>query len=148
MVPQNCSVSHILQNIFLCVQQEQRHSCRFGTTWGWVNDDRNFIFGWTIPLSLIIALDQRQMVWLLAFCYLVARVLWVVTKALQEAGCVTRLKCSECFLGSCFVVAKELWEVAKAMLAAGCCYKIVRSSEQLLGCCCAVAKVSCLLCGF
>ncbi len=27
---------------------EQRHSYRFGTTWGWVNDDRIFIFGWTI----------------------------------------------------------------------------------------------------
>ncbi len=30
---------------------EQRTSFRFGTTWGWVNDDRIFIFGWTIPLS-------------------------------------------------------------------------------------------------
>ncbi len=30
---------------------EQRNSYRFGTTWGWVNDDRIFIFGWTIPLS-------------------------------------------------------------------------------------------------
>ncbi len=30
---------------------EQTHSYRFGTTWGWVNDDRIFIFGWTIPLS-------------------------------------------------------------------------------------------------
>ncbi len=30
---------------------EQRHSYRFGTTWGWVNDDRIFIFGWTSPLS-------------------------------------------------------------------------------------------------
>ncbi len=29
---------------------EQRHSYSFGTTWGWVNDDRIFIFGWTIPL--------------------------------------------------------------------------------------------------
>ncbi len=29
---------------------EQRHSYRSGTTWGWVNDDRIFIFGWTIPL--------------------------------------------------------------------------------------------------
>ncbi len=29
---------------------EQRHSYRFGTTQGWVNDDRIFIFGWTIPL--------------------------------------------------------------------------------------------------
>ncbi len=31
---------------------EQRHSYRFETTWGWVNDDRIFIFGWTIPLSV------------------------------------------------------------------------------------------------
>ncbi len=30
---------------------EQRHSYRFGTTWGWVNDDSIFIFGWTIPLT-------------------------------------------------------------------------------------------------
>ncbi len=29
---------------------EQRRSYRFGTTWGSVNDDRIFIFGWTIPL--------------------------------------------------------------------------------------------------
>ncbi len=32
---------------------EQRHSYRFGTTWGWVNDDRIFIFGWTIPLMVL-----------------------------------------------------------------------------------------------
>ncbi len=32
---------------------EQRHSYRFGTTWGWVNDDRIFIFGWTIPLRSV-----------------------------------------------------------------------------------------------
>ncbi len=30
---------------------EQRNSYRFGNTWGLVNDDRIFIFGWTIPLS-------------------------------------------------------------------------------------------------
>ncbi len=30
---------------------KQRHSYRFGTTWGWVNDDRIFSFGWTIPLK-------------------------------------------------------------------------------------------------
>ncbi len=30
---------------------EQRHSYRFGTTWGRVNDGRIFIFGWTIPLN-------------------------------------------------------------------------------------------------
>ncbi len=32
---------------------EQRNSYRFGTTWGWVNDDRIFIFGWTIPLRTV-----------------------------------------------------------------------------------------------
>ncbi len=36
--------------LHLC-SAEQRHSYRFGTTWGWVNDDRIFIFGWTVPLS-------------------------------------------------------------------------------------------------
>ncbi len=28
-----------------------KKTAQFGTTWGWVNDDRFFIFGWTIPLS-------------------------------------------------------------------------------------------------
>ncbi len=32
---------------------EQRNSYRFGPTWGWVNDDRIFIFGWTIPLAFL-----------------------------------------------------------------------------------------------
>jgi len=31
---------------------EERNSYRFATTWGWVNDDRIFIFGWSIPLSI------------------------------------------------------------------------------------------------
>ncbi len=30
---------------------EERNSYRFGTTWGWVNDDYLFIFGLTIPLN-------------------------------------------------------------------------------------------------
>ncbi len=47
LVPQNCSVSHILQNISLCVQQNKD----IHTGLGWVND-RIIIFGWTIPLSL------------------------------------------------------------------------------------------------
>ncbi len=38
---------------------EQRNSNRFGTTWGWVNDDRIFIFGWTIPLSIFIAIAKN-----------------------------------------------------------------------------------------
>ncbi len=43
MVRQNFSVP-------LCLA-EQRHSYRFGTTWGWVNDDLIFIFGWIISLT-------------------------------------------------------------------------------------------------
>ncbi len=38
---------------FLC-STEERNSCRFGTTWGWVNDDRIFIFGWTVPLKPLV----------------------------------------------------------------------------------------------
>ncbi len=30
---------------------EQRHSYRVGTTGGWVNDDRIYIFGWTNPFK-------------------------------------------------------------------------------------------------
>jgi len=39
---------NILQNI-LCSTEEGK-SYRFGTTWKLVNNDRIFIFGWTIPL--------------------------------------------------------------------------------------------------
>ncbi len=35
----------------LCSVDEQR-SYGFGMTWGWVINDRIFIFGWTIPLRL------------------------------------------------------------------------------------------------
>ncbi len=52
MVPQNCSVSLILQNIFLCVQNENIHT-GLELHWGGVNDDRIFIFGWTISLSVL-----------------------------------------------------------------------------------------------
>ncbi len=40
-----------LEYLPLC-SAEKRHSYRFGTTWGRVNNDRIFIFGWTIPLRL------------------------------------------------------------------------------------------------
>ncbi len=54
MVPKNSLITNFLQNIFLCVQQKQINSYMFGTTWGWVHDDRIFIFGWTIPLIIVI----------------------------------------------------------------------------------------------
>ncbi len=34
----------------LCSEDEWK-SCGFGTTWGWVINDRFFIFGWTNPLN-------------------------------------------------------------------------------------------------
>ncbi len=37
--------------IFLC-SAGVRNSYRFERTWGWVNDDRIFIFGWTVPLNI------------------------------------------------------------------------------------------------
>ncbi len=40
---------------------EQTHSYRFGTTWGWVNDDRIFIFGWTIPLRLTLNIKLQNL---------------------------------------------------------------------------------------
>ncbi len=55
MVPQKQPGYKLLQNIFL----EQRNSYRFGTTWGGVNDDRIFIFGWTIPLTASDSLRRR-----------------------------------------------------------------------------------------
>ncbi len=48
--PELLCFPHSSEYLPLC-SAEQRHSYRFGTTWGWVNDDRIFIFGWTIPLT-------------------------------------------------------------------------------------------------
>ncbi len=33
--------------------EDERRSCRFGTTWGWVINGQMFFFGWTIPLSVV-----------------------------------------------------------------------------------------------
>ncbi len=41
------------KNIFSAPQKKQYHTgLEFGTTWGWVNDDRIEIFSWTIPFIL------------------------------------------------------------------------------------------------
>ncbi len=47
----------------LCSKDEQRFY-RFGTTWGWVINDRIFILGWTVPLSWYSQkiLSERQSV--------------------------------------------------------------------------------------
>ncbi len=43
----------ILKNLNLCFKNELR-SYGFGITWGWLNDDRIFIFVWTIPLTAYV----------------------------------------------------------------------------------------------
>ncbi len=43
----------------LCSEDERR-SYGFGTTWGWVINDRIFIFGWTISLSLCNVTTRYQ----------------------------------------------------------------------------------------
>ncbi len=56
---------HSSEYLPLC-SAEQRHSYRFGTTWGWVKDDSIFIFGWTIPLVnmfLCMNVTQPRLVW-------------------------------------------------------------------------------------
>ncbi len=40
----------ISSNVLMCVLKIERRSYRFWMTWGWVMNDRIFIFGWTIPL--------------------------------------------------------------------------------------------------
>ncbi len=42
---------YTLSSEYLPLCSEQTHSYRSGDTWGWVNDDRIFIFGWTVPLN-------------------------------------------------------------------------------------------------
>ncbi len=49
MVPQNSLITNLYYKYLPLCSAEQRHSYRFGTTWGWVNEII-FIFGWTIPL--------------------------------------------------------------------------------------------------
>ncbi len=43
--------------IYLC-SEDERMSYRFGTTWGWVINDRICIFGWTIPLNTLCWIFQ------------------------------------------------------------------------------------------
>ncbi len=45
--------SWILSKISYLCSEDERRSYRFGTTWGWVINDRIFIFGWTIPLMTL-----------------------------------------------------------------------------------------------
>ncbi len=50
-----CPKNSLVTNFLPLCSAEQRHSYRFGTTWGWVNDDSIFIFGWIIPLTKLLS---------------------------------------------------------------------------------------------
>ncbi len=60
MVPQNSLVTNFLQNIFFC--RRQNKEIHTGLELGWVNDDRYFIFGWTIPLSRISSTHVKPII--------------------------------------------------------------------------------------
>ncbi len=55
--PKQPDNKHSSEYLPLC-SAEQRHSYRFGSTWGWVNDDRIFIFGCTVSLNGSIGLPS------------------------------------------------------------------------------------------
>ncbi len=61
--PELLCFTHCSEYLPLC-SAEQRHSYRFVTTWGWVNDDRLFIFGWTIPLIWLSYRHHERETWL------------------------------------------------------------------------------------
>ncbi len=49
-------ITHIFQISFFNVQQKKETHTGLEKTWGWVNDDIIFIFGWTVPLSVLLEL--------------------------------------------------------------------------------------------
>ncbi len=46
----------------LC-SEDDRRSYWFGTTWGWVINDRIFLFGWIIPLIIYVWCQTDAEVW-------------------------------------------------------------------------------------
>ncbi len=86
--PELLCFPHSSEYIPLC-SAEQRHSYRFRTTWGRVNDDRIFIFGWTIPLmalfteNLWIMYSSSEQIWRNMHHILCGE--WVPSKWVQTA---------------------------------------------------------------
>ncbi len=59
-----CRVREISDFIKKCLNlcsEDERRSYGFGTTWGWVINDRIFIFGWTTPLSVCIFSEASKL---------------------------------------------------------------------------------------
>ncbi len=87
------SESSQISSKILCSEDEQR-SYGFKTTWGWVINDRIFIFGWTIPLmSFFLVSIWMSVVYSLSGLIPVSQ-FWSV--ALLQAGLMRR--CESVFL--------------------------------------------------
>ncbi len=60
-------VARISSQKYLICEDEQS-SYEFGTTWGWVNIDTIFIFGWTIPLTNLNSIASWNMYLHISVC--------------------------------------------------------------------------------
>ncbi len=69
MATVNCSVTHIFQNIFFCVQQKKKNSR------GWENDGI-FIFGQTVPLNCPLFYYWRSLVHILQLILAEEPLIW------------------------------------------------------------------------
>jgi len=47
-----------------CVPEKESKSNMFGSTWGWVNDDTDLIFGWTISLKSSLTVQISRFLFL------------------------------------------------------------------------------------
>jgi len=70
---------------------EVRNSYRFATTWGWVNDDRIFIFGWSIPLKACCPGQSKPSRRVATICPLlnsdICPIVWIVLCYVQLCCC-------------------------------------------------------------
>ncbi len=52
-------VLYIKNTIEVSGDLNKRKKLRFGTTCGWINDDKNDIFGWTFPLKIKLGIQNH-----------------------------------------------------------------------------------------
>ncbi len=133
-----------LYSEYLHLCSEQINSYRFGTTWGWVNDDSIFIFGWTIPLKvhiikwyIVVSLDsmlsQWQLLYLLFFWEWCLSSLcpahWVSESARSHVPLTALLFSPDVWSG----VFYDTGSIRNAECARGCTDVMYWISDQLCG---------------
>ncbi len=55
-------VTNILQNMFFCAQENKETHTTWNNIWEGVNNDRIFIFGWTIPLNVLCSPNNLNII--------------------------------------------------------------------------------------